>query len=65
MTTFLVLGGIALLVAGYLVVNWWAEGRKARRSLLQPWDGHADKAGDYDVIKRQDHEGLRNSGNGV
>jgi hypothetical protein len=65
MTTLVVFGGIALLVAAYFALDMWAEGRKARRSTLQPRDGQVGKAGDYDVMNRQDHEGLRGGGHSV
>ena len=53
MTTFLILGGIAVLVCGYLAFDWWLAGRKSKRSLTRSRDGQVGNAGvDEHVIER-------------
>jgi hypothetical protein len=54
MTTFIVIGVIVLLVAGYLVTDWVLAGRRARRTLQRARDGQVGNANvDYTVIQRQ------------
>ena len=54
MTTFLIIGGIALLVCGYLALDWWLAGRKGQRSLTRSRDGQINNAAvDEHAIERQ------------
>jgi len=53
-TTFLVIGGIAVLVGAYFALDWWLAGRKSKRALGRARDGQVGNASvDYDVIERQ------------
>ena len=57
MVTWLVFGGIALLVGAYFVLDWWLAGRKSRRSLPRARDGQVGNANvDYDIIERQSQQ---------
>ena len=54
MTTFLVIGGIALLICGYLALDWWLAGHKSKRTLTRSRDGQIGNASvDEAVIERQ------------
>ena len=54
MTTFLVIGGIALLVGGYLALDWWLAGLKNKRTLTRSRDGQVGNASvDETMIERQ------------
>ncbi len=44
MTTFLVFGGIALLICGYLAFDWWLAGHKSKRRLTRSRDGQIGNA---------------------
>ena len=52
-TTFLVVGGIALLVCGYLAFDWWLAGHKSKRTLTRSRDGQVGNSRvDEHVIER-------------
>jgi predicted RNase H-like nuclease len=52
-TTFLIVGGIALLICGYLALDWWLAGRKSKRTLSRSRDGQIGNASvDEHVIER-------------
>jgi hypothetical protein len=52
-TTFLVIGGIALLICGYLALDWWLAGLKSKRTLARSRDGQVGNAAvDEHVIER-------------
>jgi hypothetical protein len=52
-TTLLVVGGIALLICGYLALDWWLAGRTSRRMLTRSRDGQIGNAAvDEHVIER-------------
>lgn len=54
MTTFLVIGGIALVTCAYLALDWWLAGRTSRRMLTRSRDGQIGNARvDEAVIERQ------------
>ncbi len=53
MTTFLVVGGIALVVCGYLAFDWWLAGHKSKRTLTRSRDGQFHSASvDEHLIQR-------------
>jgi hypothetical protein len=43
-TTFLVIGGIALLICGYLALDWWLAGLKSKRTMTRSRDGQIGNA---------------------
>ena len=57
MTTFLVIGGIAVLIGGYFALDWWLAGRSSKRTIGRARDGQVGNSGvDYDVIERQSQQ---------
>ncbi len=63
MTTFLVIGGIAVLVAGYFALDWLLAGRTGKRTVGRARDGQVGNASvDYDAIERQAQQ---NQGPGI
>ena len=46
MLVFIVLGGILLLVGAYFGLDWWFEGRQAKRSLRAEAYSRQDEAGE-------------------
>ena len=53
MTTFLIVGGIALLIFAFLALDWWWAGRKSKRSLNRSRDGQIrNSAVDEHVVER-------------
>ena len=44
MTIFLIIGGIALLICGYLAFDWWLAGHKSKRMLTRSRDGQIGNA---------------------
>lgn len=53
MTTLLVFGGIALLICGYLALDWWLAGHKSKRTLTRARDGQVGNGGvDEHVVER-------------
>ena len=53
MTTLLVVGGIVLLICGYLAFDWWLAGRKSKRMLTRSRDGRVGNASvDEHVVER-------------
>ena len=53
MTTLLIIGGIAVLICGYLAFDWWLAGHKSKRTLARSRDGQvANAAVDEHVIER-------------
>ncbi len=54
MTDVLVVGGIALLISGYLALDWWLAGLKSKRTLARSHDGQIGNARvDEAIIERQ------------
>ena len=53
MTTFLVLGGIALLICAFFAFDWWMAGRKSKRSVNRSRDGEIrNSAVDQHIVER-------------
>ena len=53
MTTFLIIGGIVLLVCGYLAFDWWLAGLKSKRTLTRSRDGQLGNSRvDEHVVER-------------
>jgi hypothetical protein len=53
-TPFPVIGGIAVVICGYLALDWWLAGRKSQRALVRSRDAQPGNAAvDEHVIERQ------------
>jgi len=52
-TTFLILGGIVLLICGYLAFDWWLAGHKSKTSLTRRNDSQvSNEAVDEHIVER-------------
>ena len=53
MTTFLIIGGIALLIGAFLALDWWLAGRTSKRAVNSNRDGQIrNSAVDEHIVDR-------------
>ena len=64
MTTFIVFGGIAVLIGVYFALNWWLAGREGKRAIGRPRDGQGRNTASVDYEAIRDH-GAQDMGGGL